>query len=326
MMKKNSMASKFEKSWTVLLVDGQGRIRRIRNFRQKLWAVISISLIALILAGIMGAFYGRALQKQMALSKEVATLQQELLVLQQQNDVLKARAVRIETQAAKTQKVDETRAASPAPSPKPIPVVAKAETPSPPPPPAPAPEAPQADEKVMESTPAPEQPEEKQAPQVDASDLKVSYAAETQTLDAQFVIKNTGQGSAGGRAVVVLHTEEGPSQLRLALPTVPLRRGQPVGNRGRRFSIARFMTLKLNRKFAEPGTNFVGAVVYAYTLDGEKLLEKPFELALEIPKPKPPQEVAPTTEVQPEEKEVTVAPFGITLPEDTPQENTGAQP
>jgi hypothetical protein len=102
-------------------------------------------------------------------------------------------------------------------------------------------------------------------------------------LKHEFVIKNTGQGSAGGRAVVVLHTEEGRSQLRFAVPSVPLRDGQPIGNRGRRFSISRFMTLTLKRKFAEPGTQFVRASVYAYTLEGKKLLEKTFDVTLTIP-------------------------------------------
>ena len=337
-MKKNTMASKFEKSWTVLLVDGQGRIRRIRNFRQKFWAIIGLSLGALILAGVMGTFYGGAVRKQVALSNEVADLRQQIQSIQQQNDVLKARAVRMEAQAAKAEKPVKAKPA-PAPSPpKPVPVASKTDGPAQLSSPAPKadPEPPKAEEKPAEKPSPPEKKEENQDPRVDAESLKLAYTADTQTIDAQFVIKNTGQGSAGGRAVVVLHTETGQSQLRFALPSVQLRNGQPVGNRGRRFSIARFMTLKLNRKFAEPGTRFVGAVVYAYTLDGKPLLEKAFDVALEIPKPppppqvaptpEPPPQVAPTPEPPPEETDTTVTPFGIKIPDAKPEENTGAQP
>ena len=74
MMKKNTIASKFEKSWTVLLVDGQGRIRRIRKFRQKMWAVVGVCVGSLILAAVMIALYGGAVRKQVVLTDEVGSL------------------------------------------------------------------------------------------------------------------------------------------------------------------------------------------------------------------------------------------------------------
>ena len=323
-MKKKTIASKYEKSWTVLLVDGQGRIRRIRNFRQKSWAIAGLVAGALILAAVMGILYGGTVRKQMALANQVDALQGEIAAIQQKNELLKARAVRMEAQMAKSEKTvgseqtvasvsQQAAAVHPQPA-RPSKEVAVT------PPVASVVPAPAATPVVVEK------PEEKKDPQVDVEGLKLAYLADTENIEARFVIKNTGQGSAGGRAVVVLQTEEGRSQLRFAVPSVPLRDGQPVGNRGRRFSISRFMTLTLQRKFAEPGTQFVRASVYAYTLEGKKLLEKTFDVPLSIPK----EEASSDAQVIPfgplDDSGAADTPLGLTLPAPKPEENTGVQP
>lgn len=323
-MNKKTIASKFEKSWTVLLVDGQGRIRRIRNFRQKLWAIVGLIAGALLLVAVMGMLYGGTVRKQMALSDEVDALRGEILAIQQENVLLKARAVRMEAKVAKPEKTvgaDKTVASAAQPAPvAPLRPARASKEAAVTPLVAPVVPAPAALPAVVEK------PKEKKAPQVDVEGLKVAYLADTENIEAQFVIKNTGQGPAGGRAVVVLHTEEGQSPLRFAVPSVPLRDGQPVGNRGRRFSISRFMTLTLQRKFAEPGTQFVRALVYAYTLEGQKLLEKTFDVALTIPK----KETTPEAVIVPfpplDDTETTAAPLGLTLPAPKTEESTGAQP
>jgi hypothetical protein len=245
-------------------------------------------------------------------------LAEEITALQQENELLKARAVRMEAQAATAEKttVPEARVASVSP---------QAEA-------APPPTAPKTEATASSAVPPPAakpavaEPEKKKEPQVDVEGLKLAYRADTETIEAEFVIKNTGQSAAGGRAVVVLHTDEGASPLRFALPSVPLRNGQPLGNRGRRFSISRFMTLTLQRKFAEPGTQFVRAAVYAYTLEGKQLLEKPFDVTLAIPE----KETVPAAVVAPAppsaDTGTIAAPFGLELPEPEPQDPTGAQP
>lgn len=322
-MKKKTIAAKFEKSWTVLLVDGQGRIRRIRKFRQKLWAIFGLVGVTLILAAVMGILYGGTVRKKMALSDEVDALRGEIIALQQDNELLKARAVRMEAQMTKP---DQTVGAGktvasvsqPAAVSSPPTIPAKPATVAPPD--APATSAPVAAPAVVDK------PQAKNDPQVDVEGLKLAYLADTENIQAQFVIKNTGQGPAGGRAVVVLQTEEGRSQLRFAVPSVPLRDGQPIGNRGRRFSISRFMTLTLKRKFAEPGTKFVRASVHAFTLEGKKLLEKAFDVSLTIPE----KAAAPEAAIVPfpplDDTGETAAPLGLNLPEPNPEENTGAQP
>lgn len=321
MKKKNSIASKVDKSWTVLLVDGHGRIRRVRNFRRKMWLLLGFSAGALALAAVMGVLYGGMMHKQITLADEVDRLEGRIADLQQENELLKARAVRLEAQAAnaghaafpaRSSAVDPPPTEVPAaPTEPPAAQAAKPASPE-------APDAP-AEEPSQEEAEVVAAPQEQRDPQVDAENLKVAYQPETETIEAQFIIKNTGQGPAGGRAVVVLHTEEGRSQMQLALPSVPLREGRPVGNQGRRFSISRFMTLNLERRFAEPGTRFVQAVVYAYTLEGRPLLDKTFDVSLAIPAKQSPPEA--TTAPLP-----VVAPLGLDMPEPEPETPTGVQP
>jgi hypothetical protein len=328
-MKNKTIASKVEKSWTVLLVDGQGRIRRIRHFRQKFWAIVGLSVGAIVLTAVMGTLYGGTLRKQMALSDQVDALQEEIAAIQQQNEVLKARAVRMEAQVAKSTKSEPKPATTAAaarksaqklPRPERGPKKSDAtDRAGAKPPPAAAEPTPVAAATVAK-------PEKKSLPKVDVEGLKVTYLADTEHVEAQFVIKNIGQVPAGGRAVVVLHTKENSSPLRLAVPSVLLRDGQPVGNRGRRFSISRFMRMRLQRKFAEPGTSFVRAVVYAYTLDGKPLLEKPFEVSLDIPKKDPPPEAASAPPSPSDDSDAMAAPLGLTLPPPKTQEDSGVQP
>ena len=315
MKKKSTIASKVDKSWTVLLVDGQGRIRRIRNFRRKLWLLIGFSTGALALAGIMGILYGGMLHKQQTFSDEVDRLTGRIAALQQQNELLKVRAVRLEAQASASDNAAADNKTSTASAPKRVetqPEATPVSQESAPAAPVDPPSEADAPAEATETQPEPQ-------PQVDAEGLKVDYQADTETLTAQFVIKNTGSGSAGGRSVVVLQTEKGRSQLRFTLPSVPLREGRPIGNQGRRFSISRFMTLKLERRFAEPGTRFVRAVVYAYTLDGRPLLDKAFDVDLSVPEKKAP----PETAVKPFP---TGAPLGLSLPESEPEPPAGVQP
>jgi hypothetical protein len=128
--------------------------------------------------------------------------------------------------------------------------------------------------------------------------FKVTYEAADKTLASTFVIRNTGNSQAQGRAVVVLSANDDGAAPRLTLPPVPLKNNRPRGNRGRRFSIARFMRLQLQRKVAEPGLRYDSADVFVYDMQGKLLKEQTFTVAVEIPAPQP---AAPAATVTPEE-------------------------
>jgi hypothetical protein len=131
---------------------------------------------------------------------------------------------------------------------------------------------------------------------VAVEDLKVSYQVSEKSLATAFVIRNTGTAQAQGRAVVVLSSTDDDAAPRLTLPPVPLQNDRPRGNRGRRFSITRFMRLNLQRKVAEPGLRFDAADVFVFDMQGKLLQEKSFAVAVSVPAAEP---AAPAPAVRP---------------------------
>jgi hypothetical protein len=297
-MKPTPSAAKNESQRTVLMVDGHGQIRTIRKFHQKLRLGIALAVLSLVAAVGAVGLYIHGLQTQRALEDQITALRAEVAAAQHQKELLLARAIKAETQAApriappasaapfppgapESGSKDISRPAPPATKPEPpppVPVVKK-------PPPSPA-AAPQTDAKPQPVV------------SVVVEDFKVAYQAAAKALTSTFVIRNTGNSQAQGRAVVVLSTGDEGATPRLSLPPVPLKGNRPHGNRGRRFSISRFMRLKLERKVAEPGLRYDSADVFVFDMQGKLLREQTFTVAVEIPAPEP---EAPAATVTPEE-------------------------
>jgi hypothetical protein len=287
-MKPTQPASLNAPSHTVLMVDGHGRIRTIPKFQQKLRLGIAALVGALLIAGVAGWLYIDGLQTRRALQDQVASLRAEVAAAEHQKELLLARAVRAESRTAPDAR-PRTPAAATAPAAAP-PVEDR--------PPAPTP--------VVKSEPAqsaepPAAPPKEVKPEpvvsVALEDLKVSYQESEKSLATAFVIRNTGTVQAQGRAVVVLSSKDDDAAPRLSLPAVPLQNDRPRGNRGRRFSITRFMRLSLQRKVAEPGLRFDAADVYVFDMQGKLLQEKSFAVAVSIPAAAP---AAPAPAVRPE--------------------------
>jgi hypothetical protein len=138
---------------------------------------------------------------------------------------------------------------------------------------------------------------------VAVEDLKVTYQTAEKALAAEFVIRNTGGRQAQGRAVVVLSAGEEAAMPRLTLPPVPLKDNRPRGNRGRRFSISRFMRLQMQRKVAEPGLRYDSADVFVFDMQGQLLQEKTFRVAVSIPEPAPAVPAAAAPPAKPAEEQ-----------------------
>ena len=289
-MKPNNKTPANEGNRTVLMVDGHGNIRTIRKFRQKLWIAIGTVAVSLLIAAASGWLYVDGLQTQQALEARVDALQTQLTEVEQQKDLLLARAVKAESRTAPVSPAMTSAPALPSataadkdavkPTAKAAPEMRAAKD-KPPPPSSPAPEA----------APPPEI-------RVGVEKLKVDYDRAAKALSARFVIRNNGNTQAEGRAVVVLSSSEGEGVPRLSLPPVPLKNDRPRGNRGRRFSISRFMRLSLKRKVAEPGLRFDTADIFVFDMKGNLLQEKTFEVAVTIPAAETPPP-APAPPVQP---------------------------
>ncbi len=289
-MKPNATTPTSEANRTVLMVDGHGHIRTIRKFHQKLWIGIAAMAGCLLIALAAGWLFFGGLKTQKALRAQIEALKTQLTQVEHQKELLLARAIKA-----------ESRNAPPVPAPVSTPAPNKPSTP-----PATVKDKPAATP-TAKAAPVATAPKEKAPPapapppviSVGVEKLKVDYDQSAKALSAGFVVRNTGNTQAEGRAVVVLSSSQGGTVPRLSLPPVPLKNDRPRGNRGRRFSISRFMRLKLKRKVAEPGLSFDTADVYVFDMQGKLLQEKTFEVAVTIPTPPPPPPPAPPVQPEP---------------------------
>jgi hypothetical protein len=294
-MNKGANQLKPEASWTVLLVDGHGRIRKIPRFRQKMIALGFGVLTVFVLGTVAISLYARTRHNLSAMATALQERETQIDGLQTQNELLLARVVKAESRreaaAADAPPASEKAASLPVTTAeKPPAAAAKPPLPrtaSPAAAPSPSAEPPK-------SQAAAENAQGREAPMEVAVDrFEADYHEEQQALVTRFVIRNTGETHAEGRTVVVMRAGDG---LDLTLPPVPMRDDSPLGSRGRRFSIARFMTMELERQVAEPGMHFDSAEVFVFDNQGALLMQKTFDVAVSVPArraPKPKADAAP---------------------------------
>lgn len=283
-MNKGASHLKPEARWTVLLVDGHGRVRKIPRFRQKMFALAGGVAVVFVLATIAMALFLRARHNLSAMASALQERDAQVAGLQTQNELLLARVVKAESRREMTAPGAPHAVAKDEPPPtaadKPAAAAGKS---------LPSGAAPQTPviHRAAES-PKPEAPKEeaetRDAPIAVVVDrFEADYHEDQQRLVTRFVLRNTGESHAEGRTVVVMRANDG---LDLTLPPVPMRDDSPLGNRGRRFSIARFMTMELERQVAEPGLRFDTAEVFVFDNQGALLMQKTFDVAVSVPAPR----------------------------------------
>lgn len=268
--------------WTLLLIDGGGRIRRLRGLRLMVATAVGTILVligALAALGILWQHRAREHQKTLDALNEA---QARIAALKSDNEGLLARAVVAESRAEAPAVGIPDRpppAAPPAPSPVP-PITAPAAPPTPAPSLTRPPVLPEA---IADAAPAPAAKEEAEAPaRVEVENLAVELDPEGRRVQVRFNLRNTGKGQAEGRSVVLLRTEGG-GEAWLALPEGALVGGEVRGDRGRRFSIRRFMTVKLDAEVPSRGVRVAAAEAHVFDDQGRRLGEKRFPVELEIP-------------------------------------------
>jgi hypothetical protein len=284
-MNKRANHLKPEARWTVLLVDGHGRVRKIPRFRQKMYALAGGVGLVLVLATIAMALFLRARHNLSAMASALQDRDAQVASLQTQNELLLARVVKAESRREITAPGVPGAVAKAEPPPtamadKPAAAAGKS------PPPSAAPQTPVIHRAAV--SPEPEAPkaeaQTRDAPiEVVVDRFEADYHEDQQTLVTRFVLRNTGESHAEGRTVVVMRANDG---LDLTLPPVPMRDDSPLGSRGRRFSIARFMTMELERQVAEPGLRFDTAEVFVFDNQGALLMQKAFDVAVSVPAPR----------------------------------------
>jgi hypothetical protein len=117
--------------------------------------------------------------------------------------------------------------------------------------------------------------------------LTLSLEAGGRRVAARFVLRNTAKDPVEGRSVVVLRTD-GDGRVWQTLPEVTLTDGKPRGDRGRRFSIRRYMNVKVDGDLAARGVRVTVAEVYVFDEGGRLLNAQRFPVDLAVPAGSPP--------------------------------------
>lgn len=277
---------------TVLLVDSRGKVRTVQNFGRKIRMLTWLIVLSLLLCGGMGYFYTRLSAENARLQSELSDARQRLEGARKENEVLMARVVIAESAVSKPTKA---RGAAEAPSkrtdaklapvePAPAPAVAERETP----------ESLPKEPEVTETAPVKPPPKLK----VEVGNFEMRFREDRSRIEVTYSLKNIGDVKAEGRSVVVLTTDASGPNSRLSIPRVWLEDGRPGGNRGRRFSIRKFMRVNLDREVDAPGVRIQRAEVFVFASSGELLTRKVFPADVKLPDKKPAQ-AAPAPDVEP---------------------------
>lgn len=105
-------------------------------------------------------------------------------------------------------------------------------------------------------------------------------------MRVEYKVMNTGAKDApvAGRSVIVLKGDNMNPEDWIVLPNVPLLDLKPTGERGKRFRIYNFRTLKYQVTPPADKGRFENATIFTYTEDGKLLMERdyPLEMSAEM--------------------------------------------
>ena len=134
---------------------------------------------------------------------------------------------------------------------------------------------------VATTTAAVKTPVEKPV-QVDVEIVSVLHDPGQSELKVRYKIKKIlpPRGPVKGRTVFVLKADPTDQGTWVTSPRVPLVDGRPTGERGQRFSIVRFRVAEIKLEGQPTPQLFKVATVYVYTMTGELLLEKNFDITV----------------------------------------------
>lgn len=278
-------ASKHKQQWTVLFVGEHGEVRRIHRFRA--WVIFFGLLFtaAVATAAWLFVIYQAPQKENRQLRAELTMVREQLNRLASEKDLLLARLVlmesRIEEAGAKQADAgsdNQTPPGTPTETGNAASQPAEA---------SPASSVANQGERAGAADASTGDGEEPPpGPVVDVKELRVSHEPATNMLQAQFMLRkaDTEKASVSGRTFVILMDDAYDSQQWLTMPQVPLTNGRPARIRnGRYFSISRFNIVKFSTPVDESPVVFSRAIVLVYALDGELILEKPFDISITVP-------------------------------------------
>jgi hypothetical protein len=288
-----------DRRWTLLFIGDHGDVIALKRFKAIVMMVAFIFFSALCAVAILFFVNQDTVAKNKELQRFLEKSKNQIETLRHEKEVLMARLVIAESKAKKNSLEDrqsqgEINTANQI-TPKPQAVLKGPEK--------------KADQKVP---PVPEtvQPKPVSAETVEpdpvlsvaVENFSISYEADSESLNAQFKIKNTSPQSqpVSGYTVVVLKGDDLPVKEWLVMPAVAMAGDMPSGKKGKTFSIQRFRTMSFTFKTPDHFDEFQTAVIYVFLKSGELLLEEDFPVTL--PPPPAPAVQAPSSQKPSSEK------------------------
>lgn len=286
-----------------MLVGEHGRVIPLRRFKEVVIAVIAITFLSLAAMAVLVVLYSQQGNTVDRLQSELNKVRLQAAQLKDEKDVLHAKLVIKEINAAPETQPDDKKEKVAAPS-----AAGSASESS-------------SDQESLSDQDATET--EKPSPavvnwQADIRQFEVDYDYRREILQSRFRIYNTSspKQTLSGRIVLVFKNSDDPPIKWLAVPNVPLKDGRPVGKAGQAFSVRNFRTMTFKAFKPRRPITYNLVTVFVYTADGELLLSR--DMGFTLP-PEPP--AAPETETpsKPVEGETapTVKPEDRKAPADT---------
>jgi hypothetical protein len=313
--------TKPDKRWTILFIGDHGKVVTLKRFKS--FAFIAGFIFVLTLAAIILLFwYNQNLsRKSDELQSSLDVLQKRIKALRHEKDILMARLVltesRVKENLGETNEDQEQKAL---PTHKQNTSSQNLET-----------QPFEIKQKAFATTPA-VKPEVVAKPpkihlSVDVENFVVQHVTDPNKLKIQFKVKNTSPNSnrVSGHTIVVLKNDDLQPKMWFSIPPTGLVDGKPTGKqRGHRFAISYFRTMRFTANVPQALEEYNTATVYVYAEDGEFLLEKDFPVDFATQKPASPPPSAADNVLKSLKGNDSEA--NLTGPESRDQENESVDP
>lgn len=272
-----SSAAYNRKKWSILFIGEDGKVVTVKHFKGMV-AGLTLLLALLILAVVVLYYqYHNRAGNVAALQNDMVVLQAEKRNLRDEKDQMLARLVILESKLKK-QAMEIPPKEVPGPSGNEAPAQAAGKQP---PPAAVVPEKEQKGASTVSETIAVAD-DQTQVPPLSTTNqnLTVCQDPDSDLMRVEYKVVNTGAKDVPvvGRSVIVLKGDNMNSEDWIVLPNVPLLDLKPSGERGKRFRIYNFRTLKYKVASPDVKGNLGMATIFTFTVDGKLAMERDYSL------------------------------------------------
>ena len=271
------------KKWSILFIGEDGKVVTVKHFKGMVTGVAMLLTALIVVVVVLAYQYQNRAERVEALRSDMAAVLAENKSLRDEKDQMLARLVILEStlKPREPQRPPENNDS----------VLGKEEpvkdtAADPPPPEAEQKKTPQGEPEKEASTVAAEVDNHQPPFSIANKNLIVCQDQTSETLRVEYKVMNTGAKDVpvAGRSVVVLKGGNMNTEDWIVLPNVPLSDLKPSGERGRRFRIYNFRTLKHTVPSSAVKGPLETATIFTFTEDGKLIHERdyPIETSAEM--------------------------------------------